>query len=139
MAGRRVNKPTAQALEGWTRVIERFGDWSMYRFLTEHAKLDQNTIDLIGTIENLTSRLALSFIHSFVDASLINPQSRFYELDGGTAKLPDALLALVRDQVRFDRRVTRIEYAATARPDPDVTHADADGPRVWVDTVSGGR
>ncbi|MEE1755392.1 flavin monoamine oxidase family protein [Streptomyces sp. SP18CS02] len=124
--GTRVNKPMPELLEGWARVLQRFGDWSMYRFLTEYAKLDARTIDLIGTLENMTSRLPLSFLHSFISASLISPGTAFYELDGGTAVLADALLDEVRDLVRFDRRVTRIE-----------THEDGD--RVRVDTVSEGR
>ena len=94
---------------------KRFGDWSMFRFLTEHAGLDERTVDLIGTVENLTSRLPLSFVHSFIGSSLISPDTAFWELEGGTAVLPDALLAKVRDTVRFDRRVTRIEYY-----DPDL-------------------
>ncbi|WP_336322346.1 flavin monoamine oxidase family protein [Streptomyces lavendofoliae] len=125
--GTRANKPMPQLVEGWARVVQRFGDWSMYRFLTEHAKLDERTIDLIGTLENMTSRLPLSFLHSFITQSLISPGTAFYELEGGTAVLADALLERVRDDVRFDRRVTRIETRA-------------DGPeRVSVDTVSEGR
>ncbi|CAM5738214.1 putative L-amino-acid oxidase [Streptomyces afghaniensis 772] [Streptomyces afghaniensis] len=59
--GKRVDKPLPERLRGWARVVQRFGDWSMFRFLTEHAGLDERTIDLIGTLENLTSRLPLSF------------------------------------------------------------------------------
>ncbi|MER5217748.1 hypothetical protein ABT063_46380 [Streptomyces sp. NPDC002838] len=54
-------------------MVERFGEWSMYRFLSEHARLDPNTIDLLGTLENLTSRLPLAFPHSFMGSALIPP------------------------------------------------------------------
>ncbi|MEU9980582.1 NAD(P)/FAD-dependent oxidoreductase [Streptomyces sp. NPDC050856] len=124
--GVRRNKAMPALLEGWARVVQRFGDWSMYRFLTEHAKLDERTVDLIGTLENMTSRLPLSFMHSFISASLISPGTAFYELTGGTAVLADALLGQVRDAVRFDRRVTRIETRD-------------EGPAVRIDTVSEGR
>ncbi|MGW7198799.1 flavin monoamine oxidase family protein [Streptomyces chryseus] len=127
--GTRVNKPMPELVEGWARIIQRFGDWSMYRFLTEHAKLDTRTIDLVGTLENMTSRLPLSFMHSFMGASLISPGTKFYELTGGTAVLADALLDDVRDAVRFDRRVTRIETRGEGAP----------GPRVRLHTVSEGR
>ncbi|AZM52536.1 flavin-binding oxidoreductase [Streptomyces sp. WAC 01529] len=137
--GQRVDKPLPERLRGWTRVVRRFGDWSMFRFLTEHAGLDERTIDLIGTLENLTSRLPLSFIHSFTGSSLISPSTPFYELEGGTAVLPDALLARVRENVRFDRRVTRIQYHHPDRPSPDAEHVRGKGPHVWVDTVSEGR
>ncbi|MGW7052475.1 flavin monoamine oxidase family protein [Streptomyces sp. NPDC054887] len=127
--GTRVNKPMPELVEGWARIVQRFGDWSMYRFLTEHAKLDTRTIDLVGTLENMTSRLPLSFMHSFMGASLISPGTQFYELTGGTAVLADALLDDVRDEVRFDRRVTRVE----TRPE------GAPGPRVRLHAVSEGR
>ncbi|WP_030378392.1 MULTISPECIES: flavin monoamine oxidase family protein [unclassified Streptomyces] len=137
--GKRVDKPLPERLRGWARVVQRFGDWSMFRFLTEHAGLDERTVDLIGTLENLTSRLPLSFIHSFIGSSLISPDTPFYELEGGTAVLPDALLERVRKDVRFDRRVTRIEYHHPDRPSPDTEHVRDKGPHVWVDTVSEGR
>ncbi|WP_078848642.1 MULTISPECIES: NAD(P)/FAD-dependent oxidoreductase [unclassified Streptomyces] len=111
-------------VEGWARVIQRYGHMSMYRYLTEEAKLDERTIDLIGTVENLTSRLHLAFVHSFIGASLISPDTAFFELPGGTATLADALYARVEDIVRLDRRATRI------------THGEG---RVSVDTVSEGR
>ncbi|GHH79106.1 hypothetical protein GCM10018793_30990 [Streptomyces sulfonofaciens] len=141
--GKRRNKPPAEALEGWTRIIEKFGDHSMFRFLTEHAGLDERTVDLIGTVKNLTSRLPLSFLHNFLGATLISPDTAFYELAGGTATFADALLERVREDVRFDRRVTRIEYLDASDPDRrghrDATHVSEGGPHVWVDTVSEGR
>ncbi|MFP8962844.1 flavin monoamine oxidase family protein [Streptomyces nanhaiensis] len=141
--GKRVNKPLPECLEGWARVVERFGGWSMHRFLTEHAGFDERTIDLIGTLENLTSRLPLSFLHSFIGWSLINPGTAFWELRGGTATLADALLKELgglKVPVRFDRRATRVEYRGEGRNGSDGTaHVGADGPAVWIDTVSEGR
>ncbi|MEU3461941.1 FAD-dependent oxidoreductase [Streptomyces sp. NPDC006733] len=117
-------KQDTELVEGWARVVQRYGHMSMYRFLTEEAKLDERTIDLIGTVENLTSRLHLAFIHSFIGASLISPDTAFYELPDGTATLADALYARVKDLVRLDRRATRISHGK-------------DG--VTVETVSEGR
>ncbi|WP_369382600.1 flavin monoamine oxidase family protein [Streptomyces sp. cg36] len=137
--GRRTNKSAEETIDGWARVVERYGDFSMRRFLSEAAKLDDATIDLVGCLEDITSRLPLSFLHSFLDAALISPQTAFWELRGGTAALPDALLKEVRPCVRFDRRVTRIEYWDPRRPHTDTPHVRATGPHVWVDTVSEGR
>ncbi|MER5428432.1 FAD-dependent oxidoreductase [Streptomyces sp. NPDC002588] len=138
--GKRVDKPLPERVRGWARVVQKYGDWSMYRFLTEEAGLDERTIDLIGTLENLTSRLPLSFIHSFISASLISPDTEFWELVGGTATLADALLEEVSDVLRLDRRATRIEYWSPRRHGSDDTsRVRADGPHVWVDTVSEGR
>ncbi|MFF3500544.1 flavin monoamine oxidase family protein [Streptomyces sp. NPDC003247] len=138
--GKRVDKPMPERVQGWARVVQRYGDWSMYRFLTEAAGLDERTIDLVGTLENLTSRLPLSFIHSFISASLISPDTEFWELVGGTATLPDALLREVSDVLRLDRRATRVEYwAPDGRGTDGTAHVRADGPHVWIDTVSEGR
>ncbi|MGA5214646.1 flavin monoamine oxidase family protein [Streptomyces cinereoruber] len=117
-------KEDRELVEGWARVIQRYGHMSMFRYLTEEAGLDERTIDLIGTVENLTSRLHLAFVHSFIGASLISPDTAFFELPGGTATLVDALYERVEDLVRLDRRATRIE------------HGDGG---VTIDTVSEGR
>ncbi|MGW2176708.1 FAD-dependent oxidoreductase [Streptomyces sp. NPDC001732] len=117
-------KEGRELVEGWARVIQRYGHWSMFRFLTEAAKLDERTVDLIGTVENLTSRLHLAFVHSFIGASLISPDTAFFELPGGTGVLADAMYGRVEDLVRLDRRVTRIGHGE-------------DGVR--VETVSEGR
>ncbi|GAA1296795.1 hypothetical protein GCM10009647_009660 [Streptomyces sanglieri] len=117
-------KEGRELVEGWARVIQKYGHWSMFRFLAEAAKLDERTIDLIGTVENLTSRLHLAFVHSFIGASLISPDTAFYELPDGTATLADAMYKRVKDLVRLDRRATRISYG------PD---------GVEVETVSEGR
>ncbi|MFF6791413.1 flavin monoamine oxidase family protein [Streptomyces filamentosus] len=97
-------------VEGWATVLQRYGHWSMFRFLTEEAGLDTRTVDLVGTVQNVTSRLHLSFLHSFLSASLISPDTTFYELPDGTATLADALYARVEDLVRLDRRAVRVEH-----------------------------
>ncbi|MEU5129471.1 flavin monoamine oxidase family protein [Streptomyces mobaraensis] len=138
--GKRVDKPMPERVKGWARVIQKYGDWSMYRFLTEEAGFDERTLDLVGTLENLTSRLPLSFVHSFISQSLISPDTAFWELVGGTASLPDALLKKVDDVLRLDRRATRIEYWSPDRTGADrATHVREGGPHVWIDTVSEGR
>ncbi|MFK4066290.1 flavin monoamine oxidase family protein [Streptomyces sp. NPDC029674] len=110
-------KSGRELVEGWASVLRTYGHWSMYRYLKERAGLDENTIDLIGTVQNLTSRLHLSFLHSFLSAALISPSTAFYELPGGTATLVDALYERVSDLVHLDRRAVRIEQ----RPGRGVT------------------
>ncbi|WP_282695181.1 FAD-dependent oxidoreductase [Streptomyces sp. CC208A] len=99
-------------VEGWATVLQRYGHWSMFRYLTEEAGLDENTVDLVGTVQNVTSRLHLSFLHSFLSSALISPDTAFYELPGGTATLADALYARVKDRVRLDRRAVRVEHGS---------------------------
>ncbi|MFB7586843.1 flavin monoamine oxidase family protein [Streptomyces sp. NPDC056169] len=103
------DKEGTALVEGWVEILTRYGHWSMYRYLTEVAGLDTRTIDLVGTIQNLTSRLHLSFMHSFLSAALIDPKTKFWEIKGGTALFADALYAPVKGKVRLDRRAVRIE------------------------------
>ncbi|MCK7622820.1 FAD-dependent oxidoreductase [Streptomyces sp. RS10V-4] len=117
-----IRGKTGTALvNGWAEILKRYGHWSMYRYLTEAAGLDTRTIDLVGTLQNLTSRLHLSFLHSFLSSALIAPETRFWEIRGGTALLADALYKPVQGKVRLDRRAVRIERS---------------GGRVRVHTVS---
>ncbi|MDT9681113.1 FAD-dependent oxidoreductase [Streptomyces sp. TRM76323] len=96
-------------VNGWVEVLKRYGNWSMYRYLTEAAGLDTRTIDLVGTLQNLTSRLHLSFLHSFLSSALIDPRTKFWEIKGGSGVLADALYAPVKGKVRLDRRAVRVE------------------------------
>lgn len=96
-------------VQGWVEILKRYGHWSMYRYLTEVAKLDTRTIDLVGTIKNLTSRLHLSFLHSFESSTVIDPKTKFWEIKGGTARLADKLYEPVKAKVQLDRRAVRIE------------------------------
>ncbi|MYT29653.1 NAD(P)-binding protein [Streptomyces sp. SID8354] len=105
-------KEGAALVDGWAEVLKRYGHWSMYRYLTEVAALDTRTIDLVGTIQNVTSRLHLSFTHSFLSSALIDPKTKFWEIKGGTALLADALYKPVKGQVKLDRRAVRIEHHA---------------------------
>ncbi|MFI1936163.1 FAD-dependent oxidoreductase [Streptomyces purpureus] len=113
-------------VEGWARVIQRYGHMSMYRYLMDGARLDEHTVDLIGTVENLTSRLHLTFLHSFISTALISPGTSFFELPGGSGTLVDAMYDRVKDLVRLDRRATRITQ-------------DRRKGTVTVETVSEGR
>jgi monoamine oxidase len=131
--GTRVNKPVADWIDGWARLIYDFDGYSMGGFLTEYAKLSDRTIDLIGTLENLTSRISLSFMHNFLTRSLVSAQVIYWEIEGGTAQLPYALLPLVRDEIRMNRRMIQLDYWIPGSTSPNVSES---GPHVWVKTVS---
>jgi len=113
--GVRKAKPLAQRIEGWARLIYDLDGYSMRRFLKEYARFSDETVEAIGTIENLTSRMALSFFHSFLGRSDINPSATYWEIAGGTARLTDALLPFVAGEVRMDRRMIRMEYWDASR------------------------
>ena len=135
--GERMNKQPVQALvEGWARLLYDLDHYSMWGFLKERAGLSDETIQAIGTLENLTSRLPLSFLHSFQDLAIINPQSTYWEIEGGSWRLPYALRPMLEHEIHMDRRMTRLEYWDPDRSDPAASHVGPDGPAVWIQTVS---
>lgn len=137
--GNRVRKPVPQWIEGWARVIYDFDAYSMWGFLSEVAGLDDSTIEAAGTIENLTSRLPLSFFHSFLGRSDINPKATYWEVIGGTDRLTDALrdrvVASGDVELVMGQRMIRLEYWHPERDVSRCRHASADGPPVWIETV----
>ncbi|MDF1695506.1 MAG: FAD-dependent oxidoreductase [Saprospiraceae bacterium] len=142
--GKRVNKPFEQWIEGWASVIYDFDGFSMYGFLKKFAKkknkkpLTDNEIEAIGTIENLTSRLALSFMHSFLGRADINPNVTYYEIEGGSWMLPYAFLPELYNNIVMNRRMTHIEYYDPKR-NPGYTHrftSAKPGEKVSVRTLS---
>ena len=133
--GNRVNKPFEQWVEGWARVIYDFDAFSMWGFLKEVAGMADGTIEAVGTIENLTSRLPLSFFHSFLGRSDINPSATYWEIEGGTWRLPYAFLSFLRDEIVLGRRMVQMEYWHPDRDCAQCTHVREDGPRVWIKTV----
>lgn len=106
--GARVNKPFQEWVKGWAKVLNDFDGYSMHRYLTEKAGLSAAAVDAIGTLENLTSRLPLAFMHTFAGRSDLNPGVRYWELEGGTWRLPYALLPLLEQDVRMNRRAVRV-------------------------------
>jgi monoamine oxidase len=133
--GGRVDKPIRERIEGWARIIRDFDRHSMGSFLTDHAGLDVRTVDAIGTLENLTSRTPLSFMHSFLTRSLVSAGATYWEIDGGTAMLPYALYDRLRDVVRTNRRMIRLHHWSPEN-DGASPHVSENGDRVWIETVS---
>ncbi|MEU3889395.1 FAD-dependent oxidoreductase [Streptomyces sp. NPDC029041] len=136
--GRRVDKPYDEWVEGWARVIRDFDGYSMGGFLRDHAGLSDEAIEAVGTLENMSSRLHLSFFHSFLSRSDINPGVRYWEIPGGSWRLPHALHQGLREEVRLGHRMIRLEYHDPSR-DTDPEGTGAVGPDGWgvaVQTVA---
>lgn len=134
--GTRRNKPVPQWIEGWAKLIYDLDLYSMERFLAERAGLSQDQIDEMGTLGNLTSRLFLSFMHSFVDQAIINPQVTYWEIPGGNWALPYAFEPLLRHEIQMNRRMTRLEYWDPNRDCSSCTHVGPNGPKVWIETTT---
>ena len=95
-------------LSAWTEILEQYDGYSTHRFLVEEAGWDLARIQAAGTIENLTSRLHYSLIPTLMDRAAISPTGRYWELEGGTDTLTTALAAPLRNDIRLNRRMTRL-------------------------------
>ncbi|MFE7468575.1 flavin monoamine oxidase family protein [Streptomyces sp. NPDC057499] len=136
--GKRVRKPFAEWLDGWARVIRDFDGYSMGRYLREYAGFSDEAIEAIGTIENMTSRLHLSFFHTFLGRSDINPDATYWEIEGGSWQLPHALAMQLQDEIEMGERMIRMEYWDPRRDGAAGEDVGPTGPRVAVHTVPEG-
>ncbi|MEV6773961.1 FAD-dependent oxidoreductase [Nocardia sp. NPDC051030] len=118
-----ANRPIGEQIDGWARVFNTYEDYSMHRFLMERG-WDLSQIGAAGTLENLTSRLHYGVIPALVDHALISPDARYWELEGGTASLTDALTASLGPAIQMGKRMTRLEQTDK-------------GVRVWTMAESG--
>jgi len=135
--GRRRLKPFDEWVEGWARLIYDFDQHSMWDFLKEIAGFCDETIEAIGTLENLTSRLHLAFFHSFLGRSDINPLATYWEIEGGNGSLPSAFRRFLgEDELRLDRRLIRMEYWEPETRGMGCRHVGPEGPRVFIRTAS---
>ena len=121
--------------DGWARVIYDFDMLSMEAYLEERAGFGRAALDAVGTLQNVTSRLPLSFFHSYQGYSEISPTMTYWELVGGSASLPYALLPELKQNIRMNRRVTRLEWWDPNADCSACKHVGANGPRIWVETV----
>ncbi|WP_374173268.1 flavin monoamine oxidase family protein [Flavobacterium tructae] len=96
--------------KNWPVLIERYGEYSMRRFLKEHSMYSENAIEMIGVLQNLESRMAYDFIQSFIEQNIIKDTTRFMEIVGGCDKLPNAFFKAhkLEENTYFDCRMTKM-------------------------------
>jgi monoamine oxidase len=100
--------PIDDQISAWARLITTYDDYSTHRYLTEAAGWSLADLEAAGTVENLTSRLHYSLFPTLMDRAIINPSSRYWELENGTASLTDALTAQLEPILRRNRRMTTL-------------------------------
>ncbi|MFT5821745.1 MAG: monoamine oxidase [Crocinitomix sp.] len=102
-------------INGWARLIKDFDKYSLGGYLREVAGLSEGDIGLIGTLENLSARMPLSFMHSFLGRSDINPGNTYYELKGGSWQLTEVLHNIIKSHanitIKMAHRMTHIDCA----------------------------
>jgi monoamine oxidase len=123
-------------INGWKEIIRQYDSYSMYHFLRDEANFPEQVIDYIGTLQNLTSRMFISFFHSFVDTFYINPQTKYLELDGGLWQLPYTLSESLKENIVMDARAIEIQWSDphTEKQGSKAIHRGSTG--VYVRTIN---
>lgn len=121
---------TETHIVGWKKIIKDFDEYSMLRYLREYffaqkfsADDTEALIAYLGTLQNLTSRLFLSFFHSFVDTFYISSTAEYIELAGGNYQLAERLAEKLERDIVYDARVVEIQWS-----DPET---DICGPKAY--------
>jgi len=109
-------KAITEDLEKWKNIILKYDNYSMLRFLQE--KYPEKVVwDYIGSLQNLTSRLFLSFIHSYVDTFYINAETHYLEIEGGNYNLPHKLADVIdRRNIVMNARAVEVQWGSEDKP-----------------------
>ena len=100
------NNPVAN----WKRVIDRYGEYSLRHFLKEVTWYSEGAIEMIGVLTNHEARMMLDFMQTFLETAIINPDTRFVEIVGGTDKLIDGFLPFVEEDVHYEHVLQKLEW-----------------------------
>jgi monoamine oxidase len=98
----------------WPAVIDRFGEFSVRRFLKEQTLYSEEAIEMIVLLNNLESRLMTSFVQSFIELAIINDKVRYWQVPGGNDLLPRAFMPGLKDCISFGKRLTALGWDAGA-------------------------
>jgi monoamine oxidase len=104
--------PIDDQIEAWAKLIRTFDDYSTHRYLVEAVGWNLPDIEAAGTLGNMTSRLHYSLFPTLMDHAIINPTSRYWELENGMDSLTDALTAQLKGIIRSNRRMTTLTQTA---------------------------
>lgn len=98
----------------WPVVIERFGEYSVRRFLKEQTLYSEEAIEMIVLLNNLESRLMTSFVQAFIELAIINDKASYWQIPGGNDQLPQAFLPALKEHIRFGTRIGAIGWSSGA-------------------------
>jgi monoamine oxidase len=100
--------PIDDQIAAWAKLINTYDNYSTHEYLIQTAGWPLADVEAAGTLENMTSRLHYSLFPTLMDRAIINPTSRYWELENGTASLTDALTRSLSHLIRCNRRMTKL-------------------------------
>jgi monoamine oxidase len=95
----------------WPIVIKEFDRYSMEFFLRYNPvgpSLSAGAVDMIKVVLGFEGLPELSFLEILRDFIIFSPGTRFYEISGGFDQLPKAFLPQLKENILFDRKMTKI-------------------------------
>lgn len=98
----------------WPVVIERFGEYSVRRFLKEQTLYSEEAIEMIVLLNNLESRLMTSFVQAFIELAIINDRVDYWQIPGGNDQLPKAFLPGLQDCLHLGWRLGGLDWDSMA-------------------------
>jgi monoamine oxidase len=115
-------------LKNWPLLIERYGEYSMRRFLVEQTLYSDNAIEMIGVLQNLESRMAYDFLQSFIESNIIKDSTQFVQIVGGTDLLTTEFFKAhdLKENTYFDCRVTDLFIDKTTNKVKIKTHVEVE-------------
>lgn len=115
-------------LKNWPLLIERYGEYSMRRFLVEQTLYSDNAIEMIGVLQNLESRMAYDFLQSFIESNIIKDSTQFVQIVGGTDLLTTEFFKAheLKYNTYFDCRVTDLFIDKTTNKVKIKTHVEVE-------------
>ncbi|RDI68252.1 flavin monoamine oxidase family protein [Nocardia pseudobrasiliensis] len=122
---RGVDQPIDRQIGDWSVMFEKFEHFSTFDFLLAQG-WEQPQIQAVGTLENLSSRLHYGVIPMLVDHALIRPDATFWEIEGGTATLTDALTRELGTTIQMGCRMTQLSQTDTGVRITTVSEQDRD-------------
>ena len=96
--------------KGWDFVLNKYGQLSVRQYL-EKAGLSNGAIKMIGVILNEESLFETSFVESLRDLTEINDDANFNGIIGGSEKLPNVFLPVVKDDLLLNSNVVEIDQS----------------------------
>ena len=93
---------------GWQYVVKKYGYLSIKTYLDQ--RLSPGAVKMIGVIMNEGSLFYTSILEAIRDLTIINDQTIFHEITGGTDLLPKAFLNELQDDIILNAKVEGIRH-----------------------------
>ena len=103
---------TADGLDGWIKVVEKYGHYSVYEFLKCEVQYSPGAIEFIEVLMNLESRSSLSLIQQVIEEIDHKTGTQYFGLTGGMDSLTQSMTDKLTElgvPIHLNHRLTTIK------------------------------